>query len=152
MNTNVATCPVGGGTTCNVCSASLPNHASLACGGASCDFTCDSPYLRCGSGCFQCPATPTDGTVACNAGNTACVTSCNQPSKPDFCGNLCTNTQTDAGHCGSDCLPCGPNEVCEAGICKCGATAASGNGNACAANAADNCCDAGNDTCDAMCN
>lgn len=37
-------------TSCTVCTA--PANATPACAGASCDFTCEAGYVRCGGACF----------------------------------------------------------------------------------------------------
>lgn len=62
--TNVDSC----GPSCTACTA--PTNATPTCNGTSCDFTCNSGYLRSGNSC-----------VACGAeGQTCCASnSCNSP-------------------------------------------------------------------------
>jgi hypothetical protein len=140
------------GHACTACPA--PAHSTPACSNGACDFTCDSGYTKCGTGCFlatdpthcgpgpicndctmqQLP--PNASAWTCSAG--ACVPTCNSAYCPN--GASCVSDQTDpsnCGACGSSCLaqkgppPMNASWQCSSGTCQPKCNGGNWNGTSC---------------------
>lgn len=100
---------------------STPANAVPSCNGATCDFTCNTGFHRCGSQCLSdnsvnscgtscTPCSSSGGTPVCNAGQCG-ISSCNSGFL--LCGGACAQCGTPANatstcngsSCGFECNP-----------------------------------------------
>ena len=72
---------------------------------------CAAVFLSSVAGCSSSSSAPAGSTCPV-AGQSLCGTST---------GQACFYTQSDAGHCGPNCVPCAAGQTCNAGVCGCAA-------------------------------